>query len=1459
MKTLPFMNLWRAVAALFLFSGILVQPGRSATCGPTDLASTDPTAYVATPPNLVTVLNATTSAQCTIAVGISPNSGPNNLAVTPDGTKLFVENDTEASLSVVDLGTGAVTNVSLSGVTAPMTANLAVSPDGTIVYLVVLGTGATNPALYTVTTASPYTVTAASGFNTSSSLVAAGGPTLGIAFTPDATTAYVATEGVTYVVTGGATPSISTTVAVTGGSVAVAPNGAFAYVVDVLSNPATVYKIAIPANTVSTISPALTCTAGGAVAITPDSSTAYVTCPGNTSVIKIATGTNSVSSTITYTSTAPGHLAVTSDGKTVYTSDDTGAVTLVSVSGNSVSGSLSVSGSALVGIAFRPVQIVNPPTAQSVATGKTYQFTSTLNYAFNSALTWAVNGTTGGNLATVGSVSVAGLYTAPNAIPTPNPVPVSASSTEIPVGSLLYPSQGASANVTVTPSQIVFTVQPVSGDYVNNPMAEVDVSVEDAAGNVDTSNTDTISISISAPGAFSGASTTSVAAVSGVAKFTNLVPTVAGSSFTLTATDATLSLTSQPSSLFAVAASAPTKLAFTNAPLSLSSNVCSSALTVQAQDAGGIGSNVASTETLALTTSSGGGHFFSDSACGTGITSIAMTANTDSVTFYYKDPKSGSQTLTATGSGAFAAIATQIESVASGPAAYFVITGSATQTAGTSQTLTITAEDSSGNPATTYTGTHTVTFSGAHNSTNPVTAPTVTDNTAVARAFGAGTSLTFTSGVSTAGGSMILYAAEAATIAATDGTIGTGTGGQTLVVTVSPAAAAKFILTGTAAQTAGTSQQVTLTAQDAYGNTATGYTGAHNITFSGAASSSNPVTAPTVTDNTATARAFGTSTALTFTAGVSTVGGSMTLYASGTPTIAATDGTVSTSNANGQSLAVTVSAAAAAKLVITGSTTQTAGTSQTITITAQDAFGNAATSYAGSKSLTFTGANPSPNSTAPIVSGVKFGTADPITFTAGVATPSMTLYKAETATVATTDGAIGTSSANGIPLSVAVSPAAPANLAFTPQPVGGALSGVGGTTFGPQVVIDLSDTFGNPATNSSAAVSLSSTYSSTPANAAAKVGGTTSVAAVAGIATFNNLQFPIAGTYTLTASSSGATNVTSNPFTLTSAITVATPASSVSTPLTIRVGSTTLTTSTTNDPNKPTLDVTWNMACSGTTVSTTVTNGTATSACGTITAGANGSFSATYAAPAIAPSPATVTVSATSIADPTKSSATVTITLVGDSAAVSGVGSAPTSPVVLSSSVPSASSTVDLLGPAATDGVTFAVSCGSVMLNGSATALVSCQPAPSSTSGSANASGISPVQVTLSGSFAAGVPPAPNGPQTPFSPGTRNGLRDWRIPALLLVLSLFGLVLNRAKDLSGYRLRRGLAFVFLLCLSAMWMSACTQFSVPPNPPPPVPPTPAGTGSAVITFTPAGAGPGGDNFQTVKATVYFSVQ
>ena len=338
-------------------------------------------------------------------------------------------------------------------------------------------------------------------------------------------------------------------------------------------------------------------------------------------------------------------------------------------------------------------------------------------------------------------------------------------------------------------------------------------------------------------------------------------------------------------------------------------------------------------------------------------------------------------------------------------ATYLAITGTGTQTAGTSQLITVSAYDLYDNLATGYDGSKSLTFSGAAGSPNPSTLPIVAGTN-----FGTATSLTFASGIAT--GTMYLYKDETAQVSASDGTINSTL--HKLSVVVSPATQSYFAITGYTPKVAGEAQTITVTAYDAFNNVATGYTGAQALNFTGA--NPSPAYLPnTAVNPTVAETVFGSSTSLSFSSGAATA--SMVLYKTETAAVTVSQGSV---NADSHKLSVTVSAAPANYLAITGSSTQTAGIGQTITITAYDAFNNVATTYSGSKNLTFGGANASPVPvTFPTVGGVVFGTATSLSFSSGVATGGMTLYKTETASITVFDGTINQ---GNHPLSVLVSP-----------------------------------------------------------------------------------------------------------------------------------------------------------------------------------------------------------------------------------------------------------------------------------------------------------------------------------------------------------------------------------------------------------------------------------------------------
>jgi hypothetical protein len=432
--------------------------------------------------------------------------------------------------------------------------------------------------------------------------------------------------------------------------------------------------------------------------------------------------------------------------------------------------------------------------------------------------------------------------------------------------------------------------------------------------------------------------------------------------------------------------------------------------------------------------------------------------------------------------------------VLTGAATHLLLSpATASPIAGTADNLTITAQDASNNTVTSYSGNKSLTFGGA--GTVGVNNPTVTDGAGSAVAFGTATTISFSGGVATvsggANGAMKLYKAETAKVTVSDGTLNNATGAS---VTVSPAAAASFTVPTPSTQTAGSPFELALTALDAYGNTATGYAGSKTVAFSGPANSPNgkaPVYPASVS----------------FASGVGTAKGITLHNASAVTTLTAKEGGIS-----GSSGSFTVAPASAASFSVPTPSTQTAGSSFELTLTALDAYGNTATGYAGSKAISFSGPANSPNGKTPSYPAA-------VSFTAGVGTAKpITLYNASaTTTLTAKEGAISGSSA-----SFTVSPASAASFAV-PTPS----TQTAGSAF--NVTITAKDAYGNTATGygGSMPVAFSGPQTS-PGGEAPKYPASVSFAAGVGTASVTIYD---AGSTTLTAQE-GSISGTSGSFTV---------------------------------------------------------------------------------------------------------------------------------------------------------------------------------------------------------------------------------------------------------------------------------------------------------------------------------------
>ena len=102
-----------------------------------NIAGAAPFAYIANGNNVSVVDTATNTITATIAVGPSPYG----VAVTPDGTKVYVTNSDDDTISIIDTATNVVTATVSVGCN-PL--GVAISPDGTRIYVANAGDNTTS-------------------------------------------------------------------------------------------------------------------------------------------------------------------------------------------------------------------------------------------------------------------------------------------------------------------------------------------------------------------------------------------------------------------------------------------------------------------------------------------------------------------------------------------------------------------------------------------------------------------------------------------------------------------------------------------------------------------------------------------------------------------------------------------------------------------------------------------------------------------------------------------------------------------------------------------------------------------------------------------------------------------------------------------------------------------------------------------------------------------------------------------------------------------------------------------------------------------------------------------------------------------------------------------------------------------------------------------------------------------
>jgi len=312
--------------------------------------------------------------------------------------------------------------------------------------------------------------------------------------------------------------------------------------------------------------------------------------------------------------------------------------------------------------------------------------------------------------------------------------------------------------------------------------------------------------------------------------------------------------------------------------------------------------------------------------------------------------KAGTQTLTAADSNN--ALSTTVTvAISAASATKLVLASSASPVAGTSFGFSVTAQDQFGNTDLAYAGT--VHFTSSDTATGVVLpADTMLSN-----------------GQATLAATLIKSGAQ--TITGRDTVTATITG--TLGVTVRAANATRLVLSSGATPTAGATFSFSVTAQDQFGNTDTGYAGTVHFTSS---DTSAGVVLPADS---------------TLTNGQRTL--SATLIKAGAQTITGRDTVTATITGT---LSVTVRAGAAASLTLDAPGSAKAGQAFTVSVTLKDQYGNVATGYRGT--VHFATSDPLPTVVLPADYTFTAADAGTHTFTQGV-----TLWTIPSQTVSATD------------------------------------------------------------------------------------------------------------------------------------------------------------------------------------------------------------------------------------------------------------------------------------------------------------------------------------------------------------------------------------------------------------------------------------------------------------------------
>ncbi|HET9707460.1 MAG TPA: hypothetical protein VFP39_04065, partial [Gemmatimonadales bacterium] len=716
------------------------------------------------------------------------------------------------------------------------------------------------------------------------------------------------------------------------------------------------------------------------------------------------------------------------------------------------------------------VEVTAHDALGNVATG----FTGTVAIAI-------ANNPSGGVLSGTGSVAaVAGVAAFPNLAIDKAGLAYTLSATAT------GPSSATSGSFDVTagaPSHLIFSSQPATTAAGATITPAVSVTAKDASGNTDPTFTGNVTLTITSGSGAAGATlsgTTTVAAVLGIATFSDLKIDKSGTGYTLSATAS--GIAGAASTAFTISVGTPAKLAFTVEPVSAVAGTSLGAIQVTAQDAqGNPVQSFSGNVSVVIGNNPGGGTL-------SGLTTVAAASGVATFAGLSID-KAGSGYTLSVSAGALTGATSTPFGVSAGAATVLAFTVQPSNaTAGTAMApaILVAARDAFGNAVSSFSGSVTVTIA-----TNP--AGGVLSGLSTVAASG---------GVATFANLSIDRAASGYTLSASGGGFTGVTSAPFNIVPATPTALAFTVQPSTATTNANIAPAVKVTVHDALGNVATGFNG--NITV---AIGANPG-GGTLSGTRTLAAVNGVASYQTL--GISNIGTGYTLTATAAGLTGATSAAFNIIASVGTQLFFSVQPPDPA--------TAGAALSPSLVVTARDASGQTASSFTGNVTLAITAGTG--------VAGAVLSGTTTVAAVAGVATfQGLAVDKAAVGYKLT---ATASSLSAATSAFFTINPGSATQLSYTLQPSTTTVA----TAVTPKIEVTARDAQGNTATAFSGNVTVA--IAANPGSGV--LGGTAAVAAVNGVASFSNLTISQAGNgYTLSAAATGLTGATSAAFDVTAA------------------------------------------------------------------------------------------------------------------------------------------------------------------------------------------------------------------------------------------------------------------------------------------------------------------------------------